>query len=41
MFSPKGPFSSNSYIKILKKVYWVMGGSYINEISFLQLIDLY
>ena len=36
-----GPSSGNTYIKITKKGCWVMGGSYINEISFLQLIGLY
>jgi len=40
-FSPTGTSSGNTYIKITKKGYWVMGGSYINEISFLQLIGLY
>ena len=40
-FGPTGPSSGNTYIKITKKGYWVMGGSYINEISFLQLISLY
>ena len=36
-FGPTGPSSDNTYIKITKKGYWVMGGSYVNEISFLQL----
>jgi len=40
-FIPTGTSSGNTYIKITKKGYWVMNGSYINEISFLQLNGLY
>jgi hypothetical protein len=36
-FSLKGPSSGN----ITKDSYWVMGGLYIDEISFLQLIGLH
>jgi hypothetical protein len=42
-FGPKGPSSGNIgvNVKITEKNYWVMSGLYINEISFLQLIDSY
>ena len=31
-FGRKGPSSGNTYIKIIKKNYWVVSGMYINEI---------
>jgi hypothetical protein len=36
LFGPKGQFSGSNYIKITKKVYWVMSGLHVNEISVLQ-----
>jgi hypothetical protein len=35
-FGPKGPFSSNTYIEIAVKIYWVMSVLYKSEISFVN-----
>jgi len=40
-FDPKLPSSCITYIKINWKIYCVVSGLYINEISFLQLIGLH
>ena len=40
-FSPKSLLTGITYIKIIKKSYWVMSGSHVNETLFLQLIGLF
>jgi len=39
-FGRRGPFSSNTCIKIANECYWDASGLYINEILFIELIGL-